>query len=220
MMPKSLARLTVISMVLAAAEGFSSSAGALPQTRTSSTASYAYVPAGFTPESWKKFQQNEKAKQQRNLGKLGPRGFESRSMQSFQEALERGEAAHLMPMFNAKEKLAKGKIRQEDIPYMQRGGAWDNSDVKGAKNRKKWLPSDKKYASGGYRKEQSVSIFGIGQGLDWTGSQPRAGPEGAFGAPSKFAKNYKPLNVNDLKETKSGSSGNDAKKAGGFFGLF
>lgn len=28
-----------------------------------------------------------------NLGRLGPKGFQSRSMQSFQEALERGEVS-------------------------------------------------------------------------------------------------------------------------------
>ena len=67
---------------------------------------------------------------------------------------------------------------------MQRGGAWDNSDVKGAK-RKRWLPSDKEYASGGYRKEQSVSIFGIGEGLDWTGSRNRSGPANASSDKSK-----------------------------------
>lgn len=58
---------------------------------------------------------------------------------------------------------------------MQRGGAWDNSDVRGAR-KVKWLQSDKEYASGGFKKEQSVSIFGKGQGLDWTGSRDRAGP--------------------------------------------
>jgi hypothetical protein len=41
------------------------------------------------------------------------------------------QAGHLMPMFNAKEKLKKGAIKEEDIPYMQRGGSWDNTDVKG-----------------------------------------------------------------------------------------
>ena len=77
--------------------------------------------AGFTKESWKEFQEKEKAKKQpKNLGGLGPRGFKSRSFQSFQEALERGEAAHLMPVFNAKEKLKRGEIKLEDIPYMVR----------------------------------------------------------------------------------------------------
>ena len=36
-----------------------------------------------------------------------------------------------MPMERAKEKLNKGLIRPEDIPYMQRpGGMPDNSDLK------------------------------------------------------------------------------------------
>ena len=51
-------------------------------------------------------------------------GFKSRSFQSFQEALERGEAAHMMPVENAKERLRKKEIKLEDIPYMQRGGSW------------------------------------------------------------------------------------------------
>lgn len=203
--------LVVLSAVFAGVDGFSPSL--LPKTsRPSSTVSYAYIPEGFTPESWKKFQEKEKLKKQ-NLGRLGPRGFESRSMQSFQEALERGEAAHLMPMFNANDKLKKGLIKKEDIPYMQRGGAWDNSDVRGAK-RKRWLTSDKAYKEGGYKKEQSVSIFGFGQGLDWTGKSERKGPESVMGAPSKFSKNYRPLNVNDLK------GGKEKKEKKGFFGMF
>ena len=91
---------------------------------------------------------------------------------------------------------------------MQRGGKWDNSDIKGARNKKTWLSSDKSYADGGYKKEQSVSIFGIGQGLDWTGKQGRTGPsETVRGAAPKFAKNYKPPNVNDLKKEKKGPFG-------------
>ena len=94
---------------------------------------------------------------------------------------------------------------------MQRGGAWDNSDVKGAK-KAKWLSSDKEYANGGYRKEQSVSIFGYGEGLDWTGKRGRTGPsESVMGAAPKFAKNYKAPNVNDWKNE-------EPKKK--FFGLF
>ena len=52
----------------------------------------------------------------KNLGRVGPKGFQSRSFQSFQEALERGEAAHMMPVEFAKEKLARGEIKLEDIP--------------------------------------------------------------------------------------------------------
>uniref|UniRef100_A0A7S2A3R3 Uncharacterized protein n=1 Tax=Trieres chinensis TaxID=1514140 RepID=A0A7S2A3R3_TRICV len=185
----------------------------LSTERTSAkVVTYGYIPSGFTKEQWEKFQKKEKVKKA-NLGRMGPKGFQSRSMQSFQEALERGEAKHLMPVFNAKEKVAKRQLRQEDIPYMQRGGAWDNSDVKGSK-KKRWLDSDKQYASGGFRKEQSVSIFGYGEGLDWTGSKSKRGPESAPGAAAKFAKNYKAPNVNDLKK---GGNTEPKKK---FFGLF
>jgi hypothetical protein len=145
----------------------------------SPTAVHEYIPGGFTKETWAKFKSSEAAKKQQaaNLGRLGPKGFKSRSFQSFQEALERGEAEHLLPVFNAKEKLEKKQIRLEDIPYMQRGGSWDNSDVKGARNQKKWLASDKDYSNGGYKKEQSASIWGVGEGLDWTGGRSRTGPQ-------------------------------------------
>ena len=53
--------------------------------------SAGYVPDGFTAESYKKFKEEEAKKKAKNLGKLGPRGFQSRSMQAFQEAMERGE---------------------------------------------------------------------------------------------------------------------------------
>lgn len=113
--------------LLAGVDAFSSPAA--NSIRTTNTALFGYVPDGFTAESYKKFKEEEKAKalKKKNLGGMGPRGFKSRSMQSFQEALERGEAEHLMPMFNAKEKLRRGEIKKEDIPYMQRGGSWDQS---------------------------------------------------------------------------------------------
>jgi hypothetical protein len=82
------------------------------------------VPDGFTAESYKAFKEAEAAKKKKNLGRLGPRGFQSRSMQAFQEALERGEAEHLLPVFNAEERVKKGELKREDIPYMQRGGSW------------------------------------------------------------------------------------------------
>lgn len=108
-------------LLLASTSAFSTQP--LSTTRPSSALN-GYVPDGFTAESYKKFKEEEQKKKQANLGRLGPRGFESRSMQSFQEALERGEASHLMPVFNAKEKIARGEIRKEDVPYMQRGGKW------------------------------------------------------------------------------------------------
>ena len=116
-------------------------------------------------------------------------------------------------MFNAKEKIARGEIKAEDVPYMQRGGSWDNSDIKGAKQ-KRWLASDKQYASGGYKKEQSVSIFGYGQGLDWTGKAAKTGPAQTIkGAPAKFSRNYKAPNVNNIKGTQK----DQPKKKFGFW---
>ena len=67
-----------------------------------------------------------------------------------------------------------------------------------------------------------MSIFGKGEGLDWTGSRSRGGPERApesvLGAAPKFGRNYKAPNVNDFN--KGGSSGGDDKPKKKFFGLF
>ena len=95
---------------------------------------YGYVPSGMTEGQWKQIQKKELDERKKlNLGGVGPRGFKSRSFDSFQRDLEAGKVDHAMPVFNAKEKLARKEIKLEDIPYMQRGGNWDNSDVKGAK---------------------------------------------------------------------------------------
>mmetsp|Transcript_5387 Transcript_5387/g.10408 ORF Transcript_5387/g.10408 Transcript_5387/m.10408 type:complete len:181 (-) Transcript_5387:157-699(-) len=112
---------------------------------TSLTLQMGYVPDGMSPEQYKKLKQKEQEEsKKKRFGAFGPQTFKSRSLQSFQQDLEKGKAAHLMPMFNAKEQLAKGKIKKEDIPYMQRGGSWDNTDVKGAK-KKNWNEADKNY---------------------------------------------------------------------------
>jgi hypothetical protein len=104
-----------------------------------------------------------------------------------------------------------GFIELAVTQYMQRGGSWDNADVKGAK-KKKWLESDKEYNRGGYLKEQSVSILGKGAGLDWTGSRAKSSPsESIPGAAPKFGKNYKAPNVKDIKKK-------DGEKKKGFFG--
>ena len=90
------------------------------QTRSSSTQLWEYIPSGFTKDSWAAFKAKEKKQKEdqikKNLGRVGPKGFQSRSFQSFQEALERGEAKHMMPVEFAKERLAKGEIKMEDIP--------------------------------------------------------------------------------------------------------
>ena len=97
----------------------------------------------MSPEQYRRLRDKEAAeKSKKKFGAYGPQSFKSRSLKSFQTDLEQGKAAHLMPMLDAKKKLAKGQIRQEDIPYMQRLGSWDGSDVG---KKKKWTEDDKKY---------------------------------------------------------------------------
>lgn len=143
---------------------------ALSTGKTTSWKLHAYVPTGLTAKEYQKIKQKDAEKTKgKNLGKLGPQGFKSRSIQAWQEAFERGEAGHTFSLPGYFEKLKQGLVRKEDVPYMQRGGSWDNSDVLGSKKKPKWSETDRKYAKGGYKKEQSSSILGSGPGFDWTG---------------------------------------------------
>ncbi|KAJ8600450.1 hypothetical protein CTAYLR_001436 [Chrysophaeum taylorii] len=143
--------------------------------------SMGYVPDGLSKAQWEKLKKDEAAKRaKKEFGKGGTRGFESRSMMSFVAALEKGEAKHLMPVDPSK--VRAGKIALKDVPYMQRGGSWDNSDLKGkkgwqttgfgmkafndgkAKDMKKNKYDDK------YNKlKPSTNIWGTQVGADWTG---------------------------------------------------
>lgn len=128
----------------------------------------------MSPEEYRRLLNKEKTEQsKKKFGAFGPQTFRSRSLQSFQQDLEKGQAGHLMPVFNAKEKVKKGQIRPEDVPYMQRGGSWDDSDIKGAK-KKQWNETDKKYNQAGSRFR-----------LDWSGTQQRTGPSAAQAAKKK-----------------------------------
>ena len=128
---------------------------------------------------WKKIQ--DKEKQQRtgkNFGAGGARGFKSRSFNSFVDAMERGEATHLFAV--NPDEVRKGNIALKDVPYMQRGGSWDNSDLKGKKGwmktgfgmtayndgkaeQKRELASDKKYNN----IKPDIGFFG--EALNWGG---------------------------------------------------
>merc|ERR1719198_615280 len=78
-------------------------------TSASRVARHAYVPDGMSAAQWKAVQEKEKAaKAKKNFGRGGARGFKSRSMASWQEAYEAGEATHLMPVDPAKVK--RGEI--------------------------------------------------------------------------------------------------------------
>lgn len=132
----------------------------------------AYIPDGLSVSDYQRIKAQDKKKIGKDLGRLGPRGFQSRSMQAWQEAYERGQASHAFAPFGYREALQQGKLAKKDVPYMVRGGKWDNSDVLGAK-RLPWSRKDREYANGGFRKEQSASILGSGPGFDWAGNRPR-----------------------------------------------
>jgi hypothetical protein len=129
----------LLTLLIGSACGFTASPSNQQASRSSSSSLSAYIPDGLSPQEWNKIRKQEATKYQGvNLGRLGPRGFKSRSMEAWQKAYERGEADHAFAPFNFKQKLQQGLIQKADIPYMVRGGNWDNSDVFGAK-RMKWL---------------------------------------------------------------------------------
>ena len=119
----------------------------------------------MSKEQYQKLKQKEAAaKQSKNFGAFGPQSFKSRSLQAFQQDLEKGKATHLMPVMNAKKLVKEGKLKEEDIPYMQRLGSWDNSDLGGGK-KKKGNASDAKYKSSDAPSR-----------LDWSGRNQPRGP--------------------------------------------
>lgn len=146
-------------------------------SESSRTTLYEYIPDGMTPEQWKKFKQQEKdSEAKKKYGAFGPQSFKSRSMQAFQQDLEKGKASHLLPVFNAKEKMKAGKLKKEEIPYMQRGGAWDDSDI-GKGKKKQWTSADRKYQAN----EAPPTP-------DWLGTVQRKGPQQKPGKTTNFEK--------------------------------
>jgi len=96
-------KIITSAFLISTASAFHTSS--LPTQRVSGVSVFGYIPDGFTKESYAKFKAEEaKKKAAKNLGRVGPKGFQSRSFQSFQEALERGETSHLLPVLNAKER--------------------------------------------------------------------------------------------------------------------
>lgn len=98
-----------------------------------------YVPDGMTSKQWAALKKKEEGDKKKKLKFDGTSGmkFRSRSFAEFQKGREstdpriRQKFSYNMPMEKAKEKLAKGLIKPEDVPYMQRpGGMPDNSDLK------------------------------------------------------------------------------------------
>lgn len=146
---------------------------------------FGYVPDGLSKSEWEAIKKKEAdERKKKNFGEGGTRGFKSRSMWSFIEAYEKGEAQHLYPVNPAKVK--SGEIALKDVPYMQRGGSWDNSDL--TKNRRGWVKTGfgmtafndgkaQKLKSNKYDKyndaKPSISIFGTEVAVDWTGKGGR-----------------------------------------------
>ncbi|CAN0564080.1 unnamed protein product, partial [Ectocarpus sp. 12 AP-2014] len=48
---------------------------------------------------------------------------------------------------NLRRQVKSGEIPPEKTPYMQRKGAWDNSDLAKKNIQKKWSATDKAYAA-------------------------------------------------------------------------
>ena len=119
----------IAALAIASATAFAPTSPALaPVTASSSTALSAYVPSGMSADEYAKLKSNEKAaSQKKNFGAAGARGFKSRSFNSFVKALENGEADHLFAV--DPEKVRRGEVALKDVPYMQRGGSWDNTDL-------------------------------------------------------------------------------------------
>lgn len=97
----------------------------------------------MTPEQYRKLKEKEQIEaKNKKYAAYGPQSFKSRSLKAFQTDLEAGKTGHLLPVFNAKDRLKKGEISAKDIPYMQRLGAWDDSDIGG---KRQWTTDDKGY---------------------------------------------------------------------------
>ena len=179
-----MARAAVVCIALAAARcatAFVAVDGGAAAARAATTARFAYVPDGMTAAQYAQLKAKEKKEREtKNFGRGGARGFESRSMTSFQYALERGE------------------IALKDVPYMQRGGSWDNKDLKGKKG---WQQTNfgmrafndgnaKKLKENKYDKmynklAKDKNQLGNGRGkADWTTGYARWGPKSLEVKPS------------------------------------
>lgn len=211
--------------------------------RAAATKRHAYIPSGMSAAEWKKIQDKEKVKKT-NLGAGGARGFKSRSFNSFVDAMERGEATHLFAV--NPEEVKKGNIALKDVPYMQRGGSWDNSDLTGKKGwqktgfgmtafndgkaeKKRELASDKRYNN----VKPDIGIFGAA--VNWGGGAKGAGKDdittrakkNGISGDQQMWQDAGALSKQEIARMNRGGGGGGAPKIGGaktgekkFFGLF
>ena len=98
---------------------------------TKGALSMGYVPDGLSKAQWDKIKAKEKQTKKLKMDGTSGMKFRSRSFDDFVKGRENGTLQYNMPMEKAAEKLKKGLIKPEDVPYMQRpGGMPDNSDLK------------------------------------------------------------------------------------------
>ena len=228
-------QLKALALAALAAPAAALIAPAATSSAVSSTRLNAYVPSGMSKEEWAKIQKKEKdAKKGKNFGVGGARGFQSRSFNSFVSAMEKGEAGHLFAV--NPEDVRSGKVALKDVPYMQRGGSWDNSDLGGKKgwmttgfgmkafndgkadtsNVKKWTKEDKKYAGA----EKNVGLFSWGSPTGKEGVAERAKKNG-ISADQQMWRDSGALGKKDIaKMAKRGSQANINAPEKKFFGLF
>ena len=171
---------------------------------------FAYVPDGLTQEQYNQLKEREK--NIKKLGTQGPRGFKSRSFDSFLKAKERGETSYNFPV--NPDDVRSGKVPLKDVPYMQRGGSWDNSDLikgKGWMNTgfgmrafndgraklMKWTQDDENYENTNIQDIKKASVErprNSGYQVGWGGIEVRTG--------SKLGNSYRPPKINGNKRTK------------------
>uniref|UniRef100_A0A7S3JQ05 Uncharacterized protein n=1 Tax=Aureoumbra lagunensis TaxID=44058 RepID=A0A7S3JQ05_9STRA len=197
---------------------------------------YAYVPDGLSAEQWKKMKAKEETeRKKKNFGKGGARGFESRSMNSFVAALEKGEAKHLMPV--NPQKVKEGKIALKDVPYMQRGGSWDNKDLTGKRG---WMNTGfgmkafndgkaqkmkkNKYDDKYNKLKPSTNMWGTSVGTDWTGKQDESlakrAKKNGISNDMQMWRDAGALSPEEARKRRGGAPKLNDKTEKKFFGLF
>merc|ERR1711998_391135 len=139
------------SSALVTNSALSRAASSLSRSGASQVTTMEYIPSGLTKEQWKKIKAKEKSAN-KNLKFDGTSGmkFRSRSMADFLEGREKGLYKYNMPLEgDVKKLLREGKIKPEDVPYMQRpGGMPDGSDLKKGPFKNIRFPWDKETPNG------------------------------------------------------------------------
>ena len=123
-------RVVVIAAALAAVAAFTAAPAAPRHSRTlaARTSLSVYKPDGISAADWKKLQEKEKAARNRkDLGKTGVTTFKSRSFDDWQKS-----GGKYLFAVNPNDVKSRS-----EIPYMQRRGAADGSDLAPPKEAKK-----------------------------------------------------------------------------------